>query len=503
MASTFFGLTIAYSGLQTYQAATTTTAHNISNVKTEGYSRQKLDITATDALRVYSSYGCVGQGVIANSIERVRNEYYDEKYRNNESRLGEYSTKDNYMTQIEDYLNEFKMEGFTTEYDNFFKSLEELQKNPSDDTLKNQVISYGTSIAEYFEGLSKNLKGIQTNANQEIQNKVEQINTIAKNIASLNKQINVIEVHGTMANDLRDERDKLLDDLSSIVNIVTHEQDLGNGATAFDIQINGQYLVDTYNYNTLEIKTYDEKRNISDADGLFDISWSNGFTFNEYLGSLGGELRALIDVRDGCNNGFETSPGKVEYNLGETTANYKGIPHYQAQLNKFVTIFTDAVNKVVTSGENSDGTKGVDFFVKKYDSYPYGASNIMINKDYVNDPSLFPTTHNYSEGVSKSDLVDELISLKDDKLFDGGTTSYFLQSLVSEVSIDTEKAKTFNVNFKNMSNTVKNQRLSVMGTDEDEEAMDLMKFQSAYNLCGQVMSVLNQMYNKLINEMGL
>ena len=68
MASTFSGLTIAYTGLQTYQAATNTTAHNISNVKTDGYSRQKLDITAADALRVYSSYGCVGQGVQANSI---------------------------------------------------------------------------------------------------------------------------------------------------------------------------------------------------------------------------------------------------------------------------------------------------------------------------------------------------------------------------------------------------------------------------------------------------
>ena len=503
MASTFFGLTIAYSGLQTYQAATTTTAHNISNVKTDGYSRQQLDITAADALRVFSSYGCVGQGVQANSIERVRNQYYDEKYRNNESRLGEYETKDNYMTQIEDYLNEFKLEGFTTEYDNFFKSLEELQKNPGDDTLKNQVISYGTSITEYFNSLSKNLKSIQDNANQEIQNKVEQINTIAQNIASLNKQINVIEVHGTMANDLRDDRDRLLDELSTIVNIETHEQDLGNGATAFDIQINGQYLVDTYNYNTLELKALETKRNLSDDDGMFDISWSNGFTFNEYLSSLGGELRALIDVRDGCNNGFEMQPGKVEYNMGEATANYKGVPHYQAQLNKFVQIFTDAVNKVVTSGENSKGEVGVPFFVKKYESSPYSASNVTINEAYINDSSLFPTTHNYTKGESNSALVDELIALKEEKLFDGGTTAYFLQSLVSEVSIDTEKAKTFNTNFKNISNTVKNQRLSVMGTDEDEEAMDLMKFQNAYNLCGQVMSVLNQMYNKLINEMGV
>lgn len=502
MASTFSGLTIAYTGLQTYQAATNTTAHNISNVKTDGYSRQKLDITAADALRVYSSYGCVGQGVQANSIERVRNEYYDEKYRNNASRLGEYEMKDNYMTQIEDYLNEYKLQGFTTEYDNFFKALEELQKNPSDDTLKNQVISYGTSIAEYFNTLSKNLQGIQENANQEIQNKVTEINTIAQNIASLNKQINIIEVHGTKANDLRDERDKLLDDLSSIVNIEVSEKEIGNGATTFDVKINGQYIVDTYNYNTLELTAKEDRQHASDADGMYDITWSNGFTFNEYLTSLGGELRALIDIRDGCNDGIETSAGNVEY-YGQVTANYKGIPHYQAQLNRFVNTFVDAINSVFKKGESTNGDAGMDFFTVKYEGSDLSATNIQVNEEYVNHPSKFPTTYDASQGISNADLVDEMIALKDDKMFDGGTASYFLQSLVSEVSIDAEKARTFNTNFKNISNTVKNQRLSVMGTDEDEEAMDLMKFQSAYNLCGQVMSVLNQMYNKLINEMGI
>lgn len=502
MGSTFFGLTIAYTGLQTYQAATNTTAHNISNVRTEGYSRQKLDIRAADALRVYSSYGCVGQGVEALTIERVRNEYYDEKFRNNRSRLGEYEMKDNYMKQIEDYLNEYKLEGFTAEYDNFFKALEELQKNPNDSALKNQVIGYGASITEYINTLSKNIQGIQVNANQEVQNKVAEINTIAQNIASLNKQINIIEVHGSKANDLRDERDVLLDRLSSIVNIDTQEQEIGHGATTFNVRINGQYLVDTYNFNTLELKAKPHVQNASDAEGMYDITWSNGFTFNEYLTTLGGELRALIDVRDGCNGGIEEVAGEMDYTTSFTSV-YKGVPHYQAQLNKFIQIFADAVNEVFAKGTDTNGENIGAFFVPKYADYKMSATNITINQGYIDAPSKLPTTYDETKGVSNGDLVDALISLKDDKLYDGGTTTYFLQSIVSEVSIDAQKATTFNTNFKNISNTIDNQRVSVMGTDEDEEAMDLMKYQHSYNLCGQVMSVLNQMYSKLINEMGL
>lgn len=84
-----------------------------------------------------------------------------------------------------------------------------------------------------------------------------------------------------------------------------------------------------------------------------------------------------------------------------------------------------------------------------------------------------------------------------------GTGAYFLESIVSDVSIDSSKAKTFLSNYNNMKTTIQNQRLSVMGVDTDEEAMDLMKFQQAYNLNSKMMSVMNEIYDKLINQTGL
>ena len=103
MPSTFFGLTIASSGLNAYQVALNTTANNISNVQTKGYSKQQANRVASDALRVYQKYGAVGTGVTTTSVKQLRNQYYDLKYSENQSSVGLYETKLNYMQQIENY----------------------------------------------------------------------------------------------------------------------------------------------------------------------------------------------------------------------------------------------------------------------------------------------------------------------------------------------------------------------------------------------------------------
>ncbi len=116
MPSTFFGLTIGKSGIYAANAGINTTAHNISNAETEGYSRQQVKQEASSALRVYSSYGMAGTGVDVKDIVQVRDEYYDLKYLKNSTLLGEYDTKNSYMTQIESYFNELRLDGFTTTY---------------------------------------------------------------------------------------------------------------------------------------------------------------------------------------------------------------------------------------------------------------------------------------------------------------------------------------------------------------------------------------------------
>lgn len=512
MASTFFGLNIAYTGLQAAQVAINTTGHNISNINTPGYSRQQASVTADDALRTYASYGTAGSGVIVNSIEQVRNSYYDVKYRGNETSYGYYTTMEKYMTQLEDYLNEYTLEGFSAAYADFFESAIQLQRTPAEESMRNDFINKAQSIADYFNTLSTNLENVQKDANEEIKNKVEKINTISTSITSLNKQINQIEANHGDANDLRDSRNNLLDELSKIINIETTETQVGEGITCFKVFINGQVLVDDRNSYKLATEAKKTPRNASDGDGMYEISWENGLGFDEYSSTLSGDLKLLLDVRDGCNGEIEKyttdsegNPTLVRENVSEHNTTFKGVPYYQAKLNEFVQIFTSAVNEILAGPDarTIDGEQGIPLFVTKYDGTSVNASSVTVNKELIADQSKLATTSKPDKGESYNDIIEDIIALRDKKLYDGGTGAYYLESIMGDVAIDSSKAKQFSQNFTNLRTMVQNQRLSVMGVDQDEEGMDLMKFQEAYNLNAKMMSVMNQIYDKLINGTGV
>ncbi len=539
MPSTFFGLTIAYSGLQAANTSLNVAGHNISNINTDGYTKQQAVTTAADAIRTYNSSGTLGSGVTVTEITQLRDSYYDVKYRDNMSLYGEYSSKNNYMGQIEDYLNEFTLDGYTTEFENFFDAVNQLTLTPGDASSKNQLINNAKSMMDYFNTLSSNLRNIQLDANNEIKDTVQQINAYAKSIAELNREINQIEAYGSNANDLRDQRNAILDELSSLVNIDTSEQDLGNNLTYFTVRINGQSLVAGNNYSTLECVARTDARNASDPDGLYDIYWNSGQKFSMYSSSLGGELRALIDIRDG-NNGeiesistdtrysYDTETGTYVASTGctlETNAqasdntSYKGVPYYQARFNEFVTLFTDAVNEIltnvdITTGGAADSTvkttlssdgkyEGVPLFVTQVDGQPISASNITVNSALLDNPDLLAIKESLTTGEANETIMEKLNKLQTAKIFEGGTASYYLESIISDMSIDAQKATNLYTNYNNLKTTIQNQRLSVMGVDTDEEAMDLVKFQQAYNLNAKMLSVMNEIYDKLINQTGV
>lgn len=322
MPSQFFGLSISYSGLLASNAALNTTANNIANVQTKGYSRQQVSQQAASALRVFQTYGCAGAGVETLAIERVRDEFYDGRYWDNNSKVGEYNQKQYYMTQIESYFDDNgKNSGFKTIFDQLMVTgMQELLKNPDNATTKSQFVGYAGALTEYFNGLAGNLQKLQKDVNQELKLKVDEINSLAGEIATLNKQINTIELTGVKANELRDRRTLLIDQLSEIVDVDvtetpvvdTNNPDRLTGANRYIVKIaGGQILVDDSEYNGLECVAREayEKVNQTDIDGLYDVYWENGQKFNLYNAAMGGSLRGLVQMRDG-NNG-ENFTGKV------------------------------------------------------------------------------------------------------------------------------------------------------------------------------------------------
>ncbi len=234
--------------------------------------------------------------------------------------------------------------------------------------------------------------------------------------------------------------------------------------------------------------------------------------------------------------------------IGESI-NYKGIPYYMSQLNEFTRTFAKAFNEIHRTGVDLKGNAGQDIFsaVNKVNgrSYTFGplkgsmdeefydyntfnsqtgpyyeeiakdepyygsyyfmtASNFDINKNLLDNPNLMATATDVTNGSENNDIIDKLLALKDNKmLFEQGAPGGYFQTLVAEIGIDTSKATTFSDSQTNILETIKNQRLSVSGVDIDEEAMNLIRYQNAYNLSAKVVSVMDEIYDKLINDMGV
>ncbi len=381
MPSQFFGLNIAYTGLLASNAALNTTNNNIANVQTEGYSRQQVSQQAANAIRVFQTYGCAGAGVETLTIERVRNEFYDSRYWVNNTKVGEYGQKQYYMEQLESYFDDNGQNaGFKTVFDQLMVSgLQAWKDNPDDLSTKEQFIGYAGALAEYFNGAVGNLQKLQKDVNQEIKAKIDEINSLADEIATLNKQINTIELNGNMkANELRDRRTLLLDQLSQIVDVETKEtsvRDVNNlnqdtGATRFIVKIaGGQTLVDGNDHFELECiaRTANEKVNQTDIDGLYDVRWKNGSSFNLHNAAMGGSLKGLVEMRDGNNSEYFTGQIKEigmttdENNVNHDTVTIEVGRHYLTNLNK--------CNLSETGGVISLGNR--EYY---YDSWSYNVS---------------------------------------------------------------------------------------------------------------------------------
>lgn len=628
MASTFFGLNIAGSGLRAANASLNTAANNISNADTKGYSRQKVIQQAADPLRAFATYGCAGAGVQTLAIERVRDEFYDVKYRENETSYGEYSAKNYYMQLIQDYFDDDGKTGFSTIFTNM-KAIgtQEVLKNAGDATAKKDFLGAVEKLVEYFNTSAKNLERLQKDVNDEIKVKVETINSIATEIQTLNKQINVIELSGSKANELRDKRDLLVDQLSRIVDVQvtespiydTNDPDRETGATRYMVRIaGGQTLVDNNKRYELETRARESnnKVNQSDITGLYDIYWVGGDMFNAANSRMGGELAGLLKLRDGNNNeSFYGTVGQTQLvdgkwqvkidvtaehlkdlnkctlagagtiNIGNTlykydgwtfdrdadgncsytitlaegensgninmlnknasvgsSIDYQGVPYYQEQMNEWVRLFAKAANDILKSGYTDEGDPGCQMFTYdfvgntgmeegKFDqgeilfSGEAGAGSISnLSDSYyrltAGNLTLFDalkanaellgvkgeTDLEQTEGESQYGNMTLLLdTMTNDKLlsFRGANAGEFLTCVLGDITLAAGSAETFEENYLVLQKSLDNQRLSISGVDEDEEALSVAHLQDSYTLACKMISTFAEIYDRLILETGV
>lgn len=399
MPSTFTGLNISYTGLTASNAALNTTANNIANIETDGYSRQIVNQSAATAMRAFASYGCIGAGVDTLGAERVRDIYYDEKYWNNNSKLGEYDKKQYYCLIIDNYLNDQRgtneVKGFTTIFSEYQAAMESLSTHTGETNYALDFIGKAGNLCEYFNILYNNFQKMQSDVNDEISIKVDEINNVAKEIASLNKQINMIEVNGTtVANELRDKRDLLMDQLSAVVDVQFEEKpmldDHGRETNMKEYTVTiagGKTLVDGYEYRQLECVSRKpwQKVNQNEVDGLYDVVWKDT---REDLGltakNIRGELKGLFEMRDGNNN--EAFHGTVsDVDRLNNTVKIKVTDSYLKDISKSTLPLTDGC---ITLGGDKYYYDSFEFEIDDQGEAYY---TFKMSDDITRNPSKVPT----------------------------------------------------------------------------------------------------------------
>lgn len=632
MPSQFFGLHIAASGLRAANAAQNTTANNIANAQTVGYSRQVVTQEAYNPLRTFTTYGCAGAGVDTIAIERVRDHFYDVKYWNNNCKYGEYEVKSYYCKTIEDYFDDDNVSGFVSIFNKMNNALQTVIDNASSDDSKKEFISSAKALTDYFNNMYGNLQEMQKDLNLEIKQCVDEINSIAEKIATLNKQINVIELSGSRANELRDQRELLVDELSQLVDVDITEYDITDskypdvitGATRYVVQIaGGQLLVDGTDFNTLSCtaRKPEEKLNQTDIDGLFKISWSNGNDFSLNNGAMEGKLKGLAELCYGNDGGSFAGSVKTggigaltpvlddqgnpvmkpdgtpkmqmevkvevtsdflknmmecalaeqgEINIGSTLfkysswtfdpatneytfvldnemntrlpdaamsgkevktdypIKYQGIPYYMRQMNTWLRGFMDKANEIFYNGYGNAATTpdqtskellftgniptGGQYTKDDLDStkgnglYEITAGNVAINDKLIADASLLGTRGDSSNGVEECDKIKEMVELMTSKekfSFRNGSAGQMLEMILADAGLNASNANTFRDTFKGLQTSIDNQRASISSVDEDEEAVNLVKYQNAYTLSSKMVQTLTEMYDRLILQTGV
>jgi len=357
MTSTFMGLEIGKRGIQAHQQALATVGHNLDNISTPGYSRQRVEFVPTDpifmpALNRAETPGQIGQGVSVERIERIRDQLLDRRIVAQSSNEGYWEVRDRYVHYMEQVYLETGTNSVRSKMDSFWDAWQELSQHASETEFRIGVIQRGKTLIDGIKNQYHGLSGLQTQVNDDIQMTVKRINEISRQVAALNGDIQRIKAQGDNPNDLMDRRDFLVDELSSLIDVTVTQTD----PDEFMIHTSGHILIQGQ-----VARQFDMRKDV-DAESFAYIYWRD--TADEMVlkkGSLG----AMMELRD-------VTIQKEIHTLDNMVMN-----------------FTDLVNEIHSAAYGANGSTGNNFFSE----YPF-VTNVNGNYDRSGD-GVFDSSYIY------------------------------------------------------------------------------------------------------------
>ncbi|NPV88233.1 flagellar hook-associated protein FlgK [Coprothermobacteraceae bacterium] len=528
-----WSLEIAKRSLQAQMMAINVTSHNIANVNTPGYSRQEAVLRTTLPYSVVSWLGAnypgqVGTGVEVSSIRRLRNEFVDLTYRNMNSKYAYYASKDQIYGILESSINELSGTGLQKALSNFFEAWQAGSLNPEDPTVRQMIVQQSQNLLDAFKYVQQQLVSTRHDADFQVAALVGKINDIGYQISQLNQQISLALSQKQQPNDLMDQRDKLLDELSQYVNV--DKVDLPSGSVS--VFIKGLSFVDDREVHYIKAIDNDKISAVGDtyeyvegdrtyavlpgllSDGKWNgtISLGTADPFNGHVATLWISMGDTLVPLDGAHLNSGKLAGLVE--MRDNILTYGSDPGtgLLMRTNEMAKFFFSKINAILRQGKDLLGNTYVsDFFYVDADVSRVIA-NLNLDQAVVNDPRKVPLGKTGAAGDGSLAL---LIAQQQNTALDAGDAAQGVpdylkgqslpqawRTLVSQWAADIGRNRDLTQSTGNVMKELELLRSSESGVSLDEEAMNLIRFQKAYAMTARIVTVVDEMLDRIIN-MGI
>jgi len=465
----FSALNAARTSLEVNQKSIEIVGNNISNVNTEGYSRQSAELSTYPALNFGDFF--VGQGVKVANVKRDHDIFVTNQLRDKVVDFGVNSGQAQSLSELERVFN-ISEENIATDVDRFFDSWQELTASPSDLVLRDIVVQRGELLSTNFNNTINDLNTVKENINDTIISKISNINSQIEEIASLNESIFNIEVKGQMANTARDKRDSLAKELATTLGAVSYEDSKGMLAVQLP---GGLPLVQGNEPMSLEAVTSGASLNIELQAG--------GATRTIGLNNLGGEFEGLVDMRE------------------------QFIPDLHNDLDRLAYEISTQVNKQHAFGTGLDGSTGNPFFSGPVApattpptppapaDYADAARNMSV---VITDSNQVAAGMSSSPGDNRNALT--ISNIGEEYLIDDSDNfnSYY-GKMTSRVGIRTNQNQLNLEGNQDAVNQLENLREGLSGVSLEEEMIDLIVYQRGFESSAKFLSTVDELMTTLIN----
>ncbi len=446
-------LSIARTALATHQRAIGVTGHNVANASTPGYTRQRLEIVAHTPLR--TPHGPVGRGVTDHGAARVRDRFLDASVRRESGLLGQSTTLRDMLARVEETFGEPSDTGLAATLDAYFGTLADLANDPSSAAKRALVQHAGRQVTARFGSIDSRIEAISVNATERLRGRVEEANAYAAQIAELNTQILVAGGPNQRAPDLEDQRDILIDKLSSLMAVRVLHRDNGTvGVVAGDT-----LLVDGGVSQRLEVQ---------------------GLPAGGYGVALAGSPIAI-------------APGSGELKaLSDLTA--RSLPAVRAQLDALAAGFVTEVNAVHRTGFTASGATGVDFF------NPAGLTARTMALSAAVDGSPAEIAAGATAAAGDGAIALQLARFRTTGLasLGGISAGEYYTRLVGMVGGEARNADQSATVAEALVGGFEAQRQAVGGVSVDEEMVNLISQQQAFSAAARLVRVADEMLQDVL-----